>query len=107
MFVLRLNPMQCNAEVTQPVARAETREALLDFMRRERVDPYTTDNRWNKCFRQDGPLEWFNDPGPSMEPWIGVSAIVDIGTRDDWMRVAGERFDIAMAELKSTTEFVG
>lgn len=38
-------------------------------------------------------LEWFNDPGPDMEPWFDVPAIMDIGTREDWMRQAGERYD--------------
>jgi hypothetical protein len=99
MFVLQLNPMRSNAENVVPVARAETREVLLDFLRREAVESYISDNQWRKCFRQGGPLEWFNDPGPHMEPWIGVPAIVDVGTRDDWMRRAGERYDREMASI--------
>ena len=99
MFVLQLNPMRSNAENVIPVARAETREALLALLQSEAVEPYTTDNQWRKCFRQGGLLEWFNDPGPHMEPWIGVPAIVDIGTREDWMRQAGERYDRTIAGI--------
>jgi len=97
MFVLQLNPMRSNAENVIPVARAEKREDLLALLQREAV-PYYKDEEpggyvWGKSFRKGGPLEWFNDPGPGLEPWIGVPAIVDIGTRDDWAQSAAERYD--------------
>jgi len=95
---LQLNPMTANAERVIPVVRSESSGKLLELLLQEKVTPYT-DGNWRKCFRKGGSLEWFNDPGPNMEPWIGIQAIVDIGTREDWMRDAGERFDRAMSEI--------
>lgn len=98
MFVLQLNPMQSNAENVVPVFRAESREELMALLQGEQVEPYTTDNQWRKCFRQGGPLEWFNYPDGGYA-WIDVPAIVDIGTREDWMRQAGERYDRTIAGI--------
>ncbi len=91
MWILQLNPMQCNAEQVSPVAYAETKEALILLLDKERTKPYQ-DGQWHKCFRRGGILEWYNDPGPNMEPWIDVPAIVDVGKEDDWLRNASERF---------------
>ena len=84
MFVLQLNPMTSNAENVVPICRAETEQQLLDLLEREAVEPYITDDRWHKVFRKDGPLEWYNPPGPDGTAWIGVPAIIDAGTEDDW-----------------------
>lgn len=103
MFVLQLNPMRGSAQRVVPAARAETREALLELLRSERVEPYKDSAGgnilWHKCFRKGGQLEWFNDPGPSMESWIGVPAIIDVGTREDWMAEAARRYDQTMADI--------
>jgi hypothetical protein len=82
MWILRLNPMTSNAETVVPLVRAETREQLEAFMASETVTPYQ-DSQWGKTFRQGGPLEWFNPPMGG-EAWIGVPAIVDVGTEQDW-----------------------
>ena len=97
MWILQLNPMQGNAEQVSPVAYAETKEALILLLKRERTEPYQ-DGQWHKCFRR-GVLEWFNDPGPNMEPWIGVQAFVDVGTEADWMRQASEEFQRLRSKL--------
>jgi hypothetical protein len=102
MYILQLNPITSNAEHVVPVARAETREELLALLQREKVEPYrepADSHRWYKVYRKGGPLEWYNDPGPMMQPWIGVDAILDIGTRDDWARSAAERYDRAVFEI--------
>lgn len=67
MWVLLLNDMRAsNVENISPVCRANTKEELLAYLARERVEPYTdTDNngyRWGKRFRKGGPLEWYNPP---------------------------------------------
>lgn len=63
MFVLHLNDMRFpNVEKTVPVCKAETEAELQEFIKRETVQPYS-DGRWGKCFRKDGPLEWYNDIG--------------------------------------------
>lgn len=90
MWILQLNPMVSNAETVVPVVRAETREQLLTFMDSEIVGNYQ-DGQWSKCFRQGGPLEWFNPPLGG-EAWIGVPAFVDVGTEYDWQQRAAEEF---------------
>ena len=91
MFILQLNEMSMNAEYVAPVAWAENAEALLALLESEKVEPYQ-EGSWRKVFRKGGPLEWFNDPGPNVEPWIGVSGIVDVGTEEDWIQRAIEQF---------------
>ena len=93
MFVLQLNPMTSNAEMVQPIAVAETREALENYLKSERVEPYQTDGRWNKVFRQGGPLEWFNDTAFFDEK------IVDIGTADEWAQKVRDQYDQLVARL--------
>lgn len=82
MFILNMNPMTGRAENCTPVARAETKEALLAFIESEKVEPYQ-DGPWSKCFRRGGPLEWFNPPDCQLFP-----AFVDVGTLEDWKRRA-------------------
>lgn len=62
MWILLLNDMRSSKiEMRREVARAETKQALVDFMARERVEPYR-DGHWGKSFRQGGLLEWCNPP---------------------------------------------
>lgn len=62
MWVLMLNDMRSsNIENMFPVCRAESYDALLAFVDREKVDPYR-DGPWGKNFRVGGPLEWYNPP---------------------------------------------
>jgi len=100
MYILRLNPMTANAESVVPVAKAETQEALMRLMEDETVEPYV-DGRFHKVFRRGGMLEWYNNPGATMEAWIGIPAIMDVGTREDWATSAAIDFDSRMAEIPS------
>lgn len=48
MFVLQLNDMRSpKFEMTTAVARADTREALEQFVERERIASYS-DGKWHK-----------------------------------------------------------
>jgi len=98
MYILRLNPMTANAESVVAVAVSETQEALIQLMEDETVEPYT-DGRFHKAFRSGGLLEWYNKPNDNMEAWVGISAILDIGTRDDWAVEAAMSFDEHVASL--------
>lgn len=62
MWVLMLNDMRApKIEMLEPVARAESKEALQAFIDHEKVEPYR-DGQWGKTYRQGGPLEWKNAP---------------------------------------------
>lgn len=88
MWILRLNHMQSpNVENLTTVACAETREALMTFLDRERVDFYR-DGHWNKAFRAGGPLEWYNPPYINS----GHDTCVNIGTEEDWRQQAADQF---------------
>lgn len=88
MWVLRLNDMRApQIEIMTFVCRAERREDLEALLQRELTTPYTTDDRWNKVYRQGGPLEWFNPP------WQDESAIVDVGTREQVVELAARNAD--------------
>jgi hypothetical protein len=102
MMLLRLNPMRSNAERVISIAVAETREPLMQVLERERVEPYS-DGPWHKAFRKDGPLEWYNPPDPDMCTFINTPAIVDIGTRADWMEQGGRDFDRLVEGLLRVT----
>lgn len=110
MWVLFLNDMRSgNVERLQPVCRAPSREDLLAILAREKVPAYTdrgertlvhttdfmagqvehnSDYGWSKVYRQGGPLEWFNPPRNE-----GPDHFRDAGTREDWMRKAGDNYD--------------
>jgi len=83
-----LNDMRAsNIENMSPVCRAESHNALLALIDREKVEPYR-DGRWGKVFRAGGPLEWYNPPYT-----FSSESFIDVGTRDDWMREAGQDYD--------------
>lgn len=98
MFALVLNPMTANAERSNYVARADTKEALERFVESERVEPYM-DGPWGKCFRKGGPLEWFN--GPDMT-WEG-GAYLQVISRQDAMERAGIHWDAEIGTLPILT----
>ena len=113
MFVLAMNQMQGRAETYTEVARAETREALVAFHERLRVDPYT-DNRWHKAFRKGSPLEWFNPLTPSELEGMGTNhfghGIFDAGTEEEHVQRAGQqarvRFRAAMRDIPDADEWI-
>ena len=60
-------------ESATEVARFDTKEAVLAFIEGEKVPPYQDPGpggfdqgtiNFNKGFRKDGPLEWFNQLSP-------------------------------------------
>ncbi len=60
MFVLVLNDMRSShIETPFSVCLGETREEILDLIKRETVEVYK-DGKWGKTFRKGGPLEWYN-----------------------------------------------
>jgi hypothetical protein len=86
-----LNDMRsAKSEHTEPVARGETIEELEAFLERERVEPYKKAGPnhhrgsvdYSHCFREGGPLEWFNDP------LIKERHFIDIGTREEFVAKA-------------------
>ena len=87
-YVLVLNPMRDRTEAQRAVAASESRDELLTFWRGERVDPYK-DGNWNKVYRQDGPLEWFNPPWSEDDARADDygNGIIEL-RRDGWRRVA-------------------
>lgn len=66
MWVLLLNDMRAsNIENICPVCRAATKEQLLAYLAKEKVEPYTDEKngyKWGKTYRKGGPLEWYNSP---------------------------------------------
>jgi hypothetical protein len=73
-WVLLLNDMRSpKIEMVQPVARAETKEALEAWEKSLRVPPYQ-DGPWLRTYPPDSALGWFNPP---MGPWL-----MDVGTEE-------------------------
>lgn len=80
MYMLRLNRMtDAKCEWMTDVAYADTKEQLLAFLDRERVE-YYQDDQWGKVYRKGGPLEWFNPPTFDEE------SFVEIMTPEQWMQ---------------------
>ena len=97
MWILLLNHIRDKAEIVQPVARAETKEALERFLESERVPQYREkdewssshiygDRTWLKSYRKGGPLEYYNTPRGHDDHFC------DIGTEKDAMVAAAERW---------------
>ena len=93
MYFLCLNLMRGRAEETRILACAETRDALVVFMDRERVEPYR-DGQWLKTFRRGGPLEWYNPP-------FGDQAIIEMSLEREIAKLTESWF-----QLLSTTPHV-
>lgn len=67
MWILLLNDMRFpKIEMRQAVARAPTREDLVAWIEREKVEGYREPRdqhrHWGKSFRKGGLLEWYNSP---------------------------------------------
>jgi hypothetical protein len=84
MWILMLNDMRsAHFEDLEPVARAATKEALVELVKREQVETYKGEGpnaykptiMYSKNFREGGPLEWFNLP-------FGDRHFVDVGDAD-------------------------
>lgn len=92
MWVLSLNDMRnSNVENLTPVAKSATKEELIDFMEREKCEPYVDEvngYRWSKVFRKDGPLEWMNPPYSFEEH----RTFQFVGTEDDWAANARKQY---------------
>ena len=91
MFILHLNDMRYpKIEMTNPVFRSESSEALLALLEAERVESYC-DGKWQKFFRKDGCLEWYNPPYREL--------IEDIGTEEEWTQRAIDEYKQILADV--------
>lgn len=61
MWLLQLNPVTDRFERLDLVARADSKEALDEFLKAQTVETYM-DGQFRKNFKKDGPLEWYNPP---------------------------------------------
>jgi hypothetical protein len=95
--------MQCRAEAFDSVARASTRQSLLDFIQRERVEPYS-DGQWKKVFRKGGPLEWYNPPSFTDTFFIEIGTTIE---RSDWLAMADRQWQLTMAPLLALSDVSG
>jgi hypothetical protein len=85
MWVLLLNDMRMpKIEMLEPVARAETKEALIAYLGSQEVETYQ-DGQWNKVYRKGGSLEWYNPPSDDL-------SFRDVGHEDDWAANARQRY---------------
>ena len=95
-WVLCLNRMtNGNIEILEPVARADSKNQLVEYLAIERVEPYITDNRWRKTYRQGGPLEWHNPPF-ELDEHLHFR---DVGSADEWAAAAREKFEKIIMSL--------
>lgn len=95
MWVLFLNDMRSsNIENLSPVGRANTKEELIAYLAREKVEPYR-DDRWGKTYRQGGPLEWYNPPYVSEERLHFQNA----GHEDEWAANARRDYQARVMSL--------
>jgi hypothetical protein len=94
MYILQLNDMRASQiEIMTSVARGETYEELEAMMDMEKVEPYS-DGRWQKSYRKDGPLEWYNLPYG-----FENNTIVDVGDADKWADDARKQFEMQVMNL--------
>lgn len=93
MHILQLNDMRSSkVENLTPIARAETKKILETFMEKEKTDLYS-DDRWQKNYRQGGPLEWYNPP-------FSMNAhILNVGSADEWAATARREFEETIMRL--------
>ena len=98
MWVLQLNPMTDRAEEVRPVAVADTPQALVDFLEAQTAPEPYRDGNYYKVFRQGSVLEWYNPPLGG-HAFIGVPAIIDIGTAEDWADRARREYDAVTSQL--------
>jgi hypothetical protein len=91
MWILALNDMRApKIETSEFVARADVAEKLHQWMRDERVEPYTEDN-WRKVFKKGGPLEWYNEPFSGMG-----QGVMYFGTEEEWVQRALKNYHVAL-----------
>jgi hypothetical protein len=98
MWVLQLNPMTDRFERVDPVAVADTPQALEQFLVDQTAPEPYQDGNYYKVFRKGSVLEWYNPP---LGGHVGfnVPAIFDIGTAEDWADRARKEFDAITSQL--------
>lgn len=79
-YALLLNDMRHpHVEDLTVVAVADSPEPLV-ALHNEHHEPWK-DGRWNKAYRKDSPLEWFNEASPEPNSyWGGVYDFPDTAT---------------------------
>lgn len=99
MWLLCLNNMQApKSEILAPVARGESREALVNFLKQEKVEGYQ-DGNWGKTYRKGGPLEWYNPPYGNPEKHF-----IRVGTLEEHKAVVLKRVEEQYNELLELLE---
>lgn len=70
-----LNDMRWpNIENIKTVKVSSDRQELVDYHNSLLVEPYSTDGKWGKCFKEGSELEWYNK-GDMLEDnsyWGGI-----------------------------------
>lgn len=83
IFKLILNPMTANAEAGNIVAISTSYDKLVEFYSSELAEERYKDGRWNKTFKKNSPLEWYN-PLTALE--LNIDSIFGHGIFDEWVR---------------------
>ena len=98
MFLLILNDTRFpRKSISRPIARSEDEEELREFFHSQSVPSYyeMIDNKKiQKFFRKGGPLEWCSPPDETYG-----QGIIDVGTKEDWMKQAAEKLEKEVMEV--------
>jgi len=104
MWILILNPITDQAEISIPVARAETKEQLIALLEKEKVEPYKkavynsfcnkNDYIYTKYFKEGSLFEDFNPPAND-------ACFVNVGTLDDWIQKTVEKWNNTIMSIPS------
>lgn len=94
IYGLLLNDMRGCYENQHLVALASSREALADYLRMNRVEPYYDENggvddygnshSYYKVFAKGSPLEWYNGfehNGNIIDEWLTEEKFADLRSR--------------------------
>jgi len=102
MWMLLLNPVTARAEYRESLYCAETREALVAFVERERAPEPYEDEGYTKVFKKGSPLEYFNHPDEHEGPRLGDFRY--IGTVEDWKIAAAHKYESMLQRLNRVSE---
>jgi len=76
----------------EAVAWANSEQELKDFLKQEKSIVEYQDGRFVKAFKMGSPLEYFYPPLKGYVVAVGVPAIEDVGTVDDWVQETIQNF---------------
>ena len=84
-FLLVLNDMRQPTEAQTVVAASDDCDELIAFLQGQTVVPFA-DGRWERTFRMNGPLMWYNPPPFPNKADDWGHGVVKV-KRDGWRRV--------------------